>query len=111
MDLLLDTPYYGGGVTYYMSYYVGTPIVAYRGGRLRGATAEGLYTFTGVQNPPLAGSHEEYVQLVAALAADPERRLQLKREIVEKADILYDNQTFIRGMERFFTGLVGAKAP
>ncbi|QPN62259.1 hypothetical protein [Synechococcus sp. CBW1004] len=107
-DLLLDTPYYGAGITAYMSTYVGTPTICFKGKRLRDSTTSAIYRHLGISNPPIASSINEYIQIALQLARDPVERTRLKNELIEAAHRLYDDQTFIRSFEDFCSELVKA---
>jgi len=107
LDLLLDTPYYGAGVTAYLSMYVGTPTVCFAGQRLRDRTVAGIYRYLGIEGAPVAASIPEYVERVVALAGSPERRLAIKRQTVAQAHRLYDNPLYVRSFERFCQDLLG----
>jgi protein O-GlcNAc transferase len=110
LDILLDTPYYGGGVTSYMSMYVGTPIVCWEGKRLRDRTTAGIYRYLQITNAPIAKTNEDYINTVVDLANDSDERIRIKRETVEKAHILYDNQEYVRSFESFCLQLVNEAA-
>lgn len=101
IDILLDTPYYGGGVTSYMSMYVGTPIVCWQGKRLRDRTTAGIYEYLDISNAPIAKDNAQYIDTVVALSRDSDARIKIKRETVEKAHTLYDNYEFVRSFESF----------
>jgi protein O-GlcNAc transferase len=109
-DLLLDTPYYGAGITIYMSIYVGTPPICFDGRRLRDSTTSLIYRHLGIANPPIANSINEYIQIALQLAMDPVERTRLKNELIQAAHQLYDDQTFIRSFEDFCSGLVQVDA-
>lgn len=100
-DVLLDTPYYGAGITAYIAAYVGTPTVCFRGSRLRDSTQALIYNHLGIENPPIAESISEYVDIAVNLGLDSQKRFELKRQIIESAHLLYDDQTFIRSFEEF----------
>jgi protein O-GlcNAc transferase len=106
LDVILDTPYYGAGVTAYMSMYVGTPTVCFAGKRLRDSTTSAIYRYLSVPNAPIASSIKDYIDNVVKLAEDFSLRLQIKKDTVASAHRLYDNQEFIRSFERFCLGLV-----
>lgn len=100
-DILLDTPYYGGGITAYIAAYVGTPTVCFKGSRLRDSTQSLIYKHLGIDNPPVAESIPEYIDIAVGLGLDAQKRFELKRQIIESAHLLYDDQTFIRSFEEF----------
>lgn len=106
MDIILDTPYYGAGVTAYMSTYVGTPTVTFSGLRLRDSTMAGIYRYLAIKNAPIVNSIPEYIDMVCELAMDFELRLQIKKDTVEAAQLLYDQLDYIRDFEKFCETLV-----
>ena len=106
LDVQLDTPYYGAGVTAYLSMYVGTPTVSFAGQRLRDRTVAGIYRYLGIEGAPVAASIPEYVEQVVELACDPGRRLALKKATVAAAHRLYDNLEYVRSFERFCESLL-----
>lgn len=110
LDLLLDPPYFGSGVTAYLSMSVGTPTVAFRGKRLRDSSVAAIYRYLGIEEAPIAASIATYVEQVVALACNAPRRLALKRQTAQLAHRLYDNPTYVRSFERFCTGVI-AVAP
>lgn len=105
LDVILDTPYYGAGVTAYMSMYVGTPTVCLSGQRLRDSTTATIYRYLSIGNAPIALSIPDYIENVVKLAGDFDLRLQIKKDTVEAAHRLYDNQEYVRSFERFCLGL------
>jgi tetratricopeptide (TPR) repeat protein len=106
LDILLDTPYYGAGVTAYMSMYVGTPTVCFDGKRLRDSTTAGIYRYLGIDNAPIADSIAAYIQKVIELASDPDQRFQIKLDTVNQAHRLYDNLEYVRSFEKFCIDLM-----
>lgn len=106
IDILLDTPYYGAGVTAYMSMYVGSPTVCFSGNRLRDSTTAAIYRYLSIKNAPIASSIQDYIGKVVNLAQDFELRFQIKKDTVAAAHHLYDNQEYVRSFERFCMNLV-----
>lgn len=106
-DIILDTPYYGAGVTAYMSAYVGTPMVCFSGKRLRDSTTAAIYRYLEIENAPIANSIDEYINLTCRLASDFDLRLQIKKDTVQAAHLLYDNKDYIRSFEAFCLDLLG----
>jgi predicted O-linked N-acetylglucosamine transferase (SPINDLY family) len=101
LDILLDTPYYGAGITSYMSTYVGTPVVCFQGTRLRDSTTAAIYKYLEIKNAPIASSMHEYIDLAVQLAKNFDLRLQIKKDTVAAASKLYDQQDFVRSFEKF----------
>jgi predicted O-linked N-acetylglucosamine transferase (SPINDLY family) len=105
-DFMLDTPYYGGGITSYMSTYVGTPIVCFQGERLRDSTTAAIYRFLEISNAPICSSIPEYISAAIALARSFDLRLQIKKDTVAAAHKLYDRKEYIRSFEESCLRLV-----
>ncbi len=106
LDVILDTPYYGAGVTAYMSMYVGAPTVCFSGQRLRDSTTAAIYRYLSIENAPIAYSVQDYIDHAINLANDFDLRLQIKKDTVAAAHRLYDNQEYVRSFEKFCFGLV-----
>jgi predicted O-linked N-acetylglucosamine transferase (SPINDLY family) len=101
LDILLDTPYYGAGITSYMSAYVGTPVVCFQGTRLRDSTTAAIYKYLEIKDAPIASNMHEYVDLAVQLAKHFDLRLQIKKDTVAAASKLYDQQDYVRSFEKF----------
>jgi protein O-GlcNAc transferase len=106
LDILLDTPYYGAGITSYMSVYVGTPIVCFKGVRLRDSTTAAIYKFLEINNAPIASSIKEYIDIAVRLAKNFDLRLQIKKDTVAAASKLYDQQDYVRSFEKFCLDII-----
>jgi len=105
-DLMLDTPYYGAGVTAYLSAYVGTPTICFNGKRLRDSTFASIYRYLEISDPPIANSIPEYIECTIQLCRDPDKRRAIKAQMIDRAHKIYDNQTYIRSFEQFCQSLV-----
>ncbi len=105
-DFMLDTPYYGAGITSYLSIYVGTPVVCFQGARLRDSTTAAIYKYLEIKNAPVASSMHEYIELSAQLAKNSNLRLQIKKATVASASKLYDQQDYVRSLEKFLLEIV-----
>jgi predicted O-linked N-acetylglucosamine transferase (SPINDLY family) len=105
-DFMLDTPYYGAGITSYMSFYVGTPVVCFQGRRLRDSTTAAIYRYLKINNAPVAISIPDYVNIAVQLSMDFDLRLQIKKNTVSAAATLYDQQDYIKSFEKFCINLV-----
>ncbi|MEI6830056.1 MAG: hypothetical protein WCK64_09465 [Synechococcaceae cyanobacterium ELA445] len=102
LDMLLDTPYFGSGVTLFETIHDGTPIITLEGPFLRSRFVAGAYRLMGVGHPPVAQSAEEYVKIASRLMQDSEARMKLREEIRHKAKThLYDRLDYVRGFEDF----------
>ncbi len=56
LDVLLDPPYFGSGITLYEAIHTGTPIVSLEGDFLRSRFVAGAYRLMGLKRPPIAHS-------------------------------------------------------
>jgi len=89
-DVILDTPWFNGGVTSYIVLGVGTPFVTWPTGLLRGRMTYGMYQQMGVLDC-VADTPERYVELAVELGGDPARREAIRQRILERAATLYGN--------------------
>jgi protein O-GlcNAc transferase len=102
LDVLLDPPYFGSGVTLYETIHTGTPIVTLEGEFLRSRFVAGAYRLMGLEQAPVAHSFEAYIDWAVALMADPEQLASLRRLIAELAgQHLYDRQDVVEGFADF----------
>jgi len=100
-DVVLDTFHYGGGVTSYIIFATGTPIVTWPGKYLRGRLTLGCYRKMGMMDC-VAESPREYVDVAIRLGTDPSYRESIKEKILEKNATLYDDEGVVRELNRFF---------
>jgi predicted O-linked N-acetylglucosamine transferase (SPINDLY family) len=100
VDLLLDPPYYGSGITFYESAHTGTPTLSLQGRFLRSRFVAGAYRMLGLDDPPVANNPSDYVALGSELAGDANRLRALKTSLAERADRhLYDDKIYVRQVE------------
>jgi predicted O-linked N-acetylglucosamine transferase (SPINDLY family) len=102
LDVLLDPFHFGSGITLYETIHTGTPVVTLEGRFLRSRFVAAAYRLIEVEDPPVAATPAEYVELAVALMQDPRRRELLRQEIAAKAKArLYDRLDYVRGFEDF----------
>lgn len=102
LDLLLDTPHFGSGISFYESIHTGTPIVTIEGPYLRSRYVAAGYRLMGLDSPPVVDSAAAMAQRAVALLQDPEQRHQLRSRIREAARThLYDRLDVVRSFEAF----------
>jgi predicted O-linked N-acetylglucosamine transferase (SPINDLY family) len=97
-DVILDTPYYGGGMTTYEALAVGTPVVTLAGASMKGRYSLGCYETLGISEPT-ANTVDEYVAIALRIANDPVYRDQLRQTILARNSALFENMAVIREME------------
>jgi predicted O-linked N-acetylglucosamine transferase (SPINDLY family) len=103
IDLLLDPPYFGSGVSFYESISTGTPTVTLKGKYLRSRFVSAAYRKLGLANPPVARSFNEYVDLCSKYYNDRHQLSELKSEINRVSSCLYDDLTMVRECEDLFS--------
>jgi predicted O-linked N-acetylglucosamine transferase (SPINDLY family) len=102
LDVLLDPFHFGSGITLYETIHTGTPVVTLEGRFLRSRFVAAAYRLIEVEDPPVAATPAEYVELAVAMMQDPQRRELLRQEIAAKAKArLYDRFDYVRGFEDF----------
>jgi predicted O-linked N-acetylglucosamine transferase (SPINDLY family) len=102
LDLLLDPPYFGSGVSFFEVAHTGTPVVTLEGRFLRNRLVAAAYRLIGLEDAPIAATLDEYGRLVQALLNDGPRRRRLRQELRERASAsLYDRQDIVRDFEAF----------
>lgn len=108
MDVLLDTPYFGSGVSFYESLAQGTPTVTWPGEFLRGRLVAGFYHWLGIDDAPIAATLADYARVAVEYAVDPARRNRIKAQLQEKSKLIYNDLCAVRELEDFFLLAYGA---
>jgi predicted O-linked N-acetylglucosamine transferase (SPINDLY family) len=101
-DVILDPPYFGGGNTSYESFACGKGIVTWPGPFMRGRVTLGCYRQMEIDDL-IANNADEYLQLAYRMANDEEFKKNIEEKIIEKRDILFENQAVIDEISDFFT--------
>jgi predicted O-linked N-acetylglucosamine transferase (SPINDLY family) len=100
MDIALDPFPFGGGLTSSEALWMGVPVVTLPQDRV--ASRQTLAFLHGLGLDDLAASSEDdYVRIAAALAADPERRAELRRTLRPRmaASPMNDPKVFAQGLD------------
>lgn len=108
-DVLLDPLHFGGGNTTLEALSVGTPVVTLPSPYLRSRLAQGQYQHLG-WTECVVGTAEEYIARAVELGTNRDARETARREILARADVLFDHEPSIRAFERFFEEAV-ARGP
>jgi predicted O-linked N-acetylglucosamine transferase (SPINDLY family) len=102
LDLLLDPPYFGSGVSFFEVAHTGTPVVTLEGRFLRNRFVAAAYRLIGLEDAPVAHTLEDYGILVQALLRDGPRRRRLRQELRQRAQAsLYDREDLVQDFEAF----------
>jgi hypothetical protein len=111
IDISLDTWPYCGGNTIAESLWMGVPVVSLKGDRFSSRYGASLLTAAGCQDL-VAETPEEYIEVVAGLAADLPR-LQSLRQNLRQMSIdhgLGDSRRFARDLEDAYVEMLGNAA-
>ena len=102
LDLLLDPPNFSSGVTMFDVLHTGTPFVAMEGRFLRSRFVAGAYRLIGLENPPIATSEAEYIDIAVNLLNNPAELGRLRSRLKQVAkQHLYDRLEGLRAFEQF----------
>jgi predicted O-linked N-acetylglucosamine transferase (SPINDLY family) len=111
IDVLLDPPHFGSGNTLYEGVALGTPIVTWPAGFMRGRIVAAAYRQMGIADPPIAETLDDYADLALALGRDVPRRMRLQAELRAKSrDGLYGDREAVRQFEAFLEAAALAAA-
>lgn len=101
-DVILDTPHYGGGANSLCDAAAcGTPFVTLPGAYHRGRY--GLGVCRRIDMPELvAGSPEHYAETAVRIATDREWQRLLREKLLERGQILFEDEAAVMQHERFF---------
>jgi predicted O-linked N-acetylglucosamine transferase (SPINDLY family) len=99
-DVVLDTPRFGGGNTSLEAFAFGTPIVTLEGDSLRDRITSACYRQMGLSDQ-IARSGSDYVQQALRLGTDPAWRDQVRRAILARKHLLFEDAEAVRQLERF----------
>ncbi len=100
-DVMLDPFHYSGGKTSLEALAFGTPVVTWPGAFMRGRHTLGFYRLMGLDDC-VASNPADYVERAVRLGTDPLLRAQVRQRILERCGVLFDDETSIRAIERFF---------
>jgi predicted O-linked N-acetylglucosamine transferase (SPINDLY family) len=81
---------------------VGTPTITMPGAHLRTNVATAVYKQMKIQEPPIAQSSKEYIDLAIKIAQDNEKNRSLRKKLKIAANkYLYKNLKVLREFEKF----------
>lgn len=100
-DVMLDPFHYSGGKTSLEALAFGTPVVTWPGAFMRGRHTLGFYKLMGLDDC-VASDPADYVDRAVRLGSDPLLRAQVRQRILERCGVLFNDDTSIRAIERFF---------
>ena len=100
-DVLLDTPYFGGGNTSLEAFACKIPLVTWPGEYLCSRLTLALYRQMDIMDC-VASDAQSYIKIAYRLANDATWRDEIAGKIEAKADCLFENIETVHELERFF---------
>ena len=101
MDVMLDTPHFGSGNTFYESMVYGIPIITWPGRFMRGRLVGGFYLWLGITDAPIAKSLDDYARISVELATNSQRLGALKQQLLNKVSVVFRDEQAVREFECF----------
>jgi predicted O-linked N-acetylglucosamine transferase (SPINDLY family) len=103
-DVLLDTPHYCGVTTTYDALSLGKPVVTLPGRFQRSRYTAACYEKMGWLECVALGA-DDYIDRAVMLGTEPDLRSQVRAEICERSELIFEDQGAIQGHERVFREL------
>ncbi|MGR3303931.1 MAG: tetratricopeptide repeat protein [Candidatus Scalindua sp.] len=107
-DVILDTPYFGGGSTSLESFACGAPIVTWPGEFMRDRLTLALYKQMWFMEC-VADNAQSYLDIAYRLANDKTWREEIRDKIRANSDCLFEDIEAVHELERFFEMAVDNK--
>lgn len=102
LDFLIDSMYYGSGITFYTASYVGIPIVTLEGSYLRNRFVAAGYRYLGITNAPIASTKQQFIDVINQMIENPDKRRSIKSNIRNKArSKLYNDYQYVNEFMEF----------
>jgi len=106
--VFLDTIGFSGFNTAMQAIECGLPVVTREGKFMRGRLASGILRRMGMPEL-IAGTDQEYVDLVVKLAADANYAVEVRRRIEAKREVLFGDSAPVRALEDFLVTVATEK--
>ncbi|WP_421659407.1 tetratricopeptide repeat protein [Leptothermofonsia sp. ETS-13] len=104
-DVLIDTFGWGGGNTVFEAIACGLPVLTCPGEFMRGRHAYAILKTMGMTEM-IAHDENAFVAIAVKLGLDPEYRAQIRQQQQERSDLIYNDLTCVRALEKFFCQIV-----
>jgi len=101
VDVVLDTPSYSASLTGYDAFALGVPVVTLPGRHMVQRYTLGLYRRMGFEQL-VASDEDQYVALAVRLGRDGDFRQAMRREILDRCSVLFEDPHVVRQYEQFF---------
>ena len=110
-DVLLDSFYFGAGLSFTESMIVGTPTVTMPGKFMRSRIVAGAYKQMKILNPPVAKNIDEYVDLATEIVKNKKKNYELRKYFRNEAKKhLFNDLKALKEIEEFFVNSVKANS-
>lgn len=103
-DAVLDTLHFGGGSLAYQALGLGVPLLTLPGQFLRSRSTAAMYRQLGLTDC-IADTPETLIALCLRMAQDPEWKTHLQRELLARADRLFEDRAVMGELADFLEGL------
>jgi len=100
-DVVLDTMHFNGMNTSLEAFSVGAAVVTLPGSLQRSRHTQAMYRAMGIEGC-VATSEDSYIDIAVGLAADPDRRRDLRDLITQRNDVLFEDTRVVAQFEHFF---------
>ncbi len=104
-DVMLDNFGWGGGNTVFEAIACGLPVLTCPVEFMRGRHACAILKVMGMTEM-IANSENDFVAIAVKLGLDPEYRAQIRQKQQERSDLIYNDLTCVRALEKFFCQIV-----
>lgn len=106
-DAVLDTPYFGGGVTSFHALAMNAPVVTLPGPHFRSRQTFALYRRMGISSC-VASDRHDYVAIARRLARDADFARTVRAEIAARSDRIFDDPAIVEAWNRALADLLAA---
>jgi len=107
VEVVLDTPHFNGMNSSLEAFAVGAPVVTLPTALQRGRHTQAMYRAMDIYDC-VARNAQEYVDIATKLATDADFRRSVRSRILERHNVLFENDAVTREFERFFAAAVRA---
>ena len=108
-DCVLDPFHFSGGVTTYVAFSIGVPVVTLPGELLRSRMTAGIYAQAGIEGCT-AKSLEHFVTLALEFARNPSLRVAKGREIIAAHSRIFETREAVDAMMDWIDAAVAGRS-
>ncbi len=104
-NVILDTPYFGGGNSIFELMAVGTPIVSLPNEFMRTKICYACYEKMGIKGC-VASNAEEYIEMTTHIATNDKYRKCIQEQILKRNEVLYEDPQVINEYAKMLESLI-----